>query len=130
VLVDVARGLQLGADPAQRQTLPCLRACPVQPLGERHGFRVELGVRLAALALAPCPAHALPRALELGDEGRFLELSDGAEDLAHHRAFDHAESDYEASHMQASGQRPVPRTAVDQRAFSVKLSSGLRGAGQ
>ena len=52
-------------------------------LGQHHGLGRYLGVRLAAIALDALRNLAIPGRLELENQRRFLELSDGAEHLPH-----------------------------------------------
>jgi len=75
---------ELGRDGAQAQ-LAALGLLAGQPLRQRDDLRALLGVGLASLDLrAGIPALPLSRGLQLGDEGRLLELGDVAEDLADH----------------------------------------------
>jgi hypothetical protein len=66
--------------------LPALRTLAARPTRQRHHVRSQLGVALAALALAASDALAFARPLELGYQPCLLVFGEGASDLPHHHA--------------------------------------------
>src|SRR5208282_6247357 len=82
-LVEVASSSQFRRYSPQAQS-SALGLFASERLRQPDDVRSRLGMTLTPLdLLSCCDALAPARGRELGDEGRLLELGDGAEDLAH-----------------------------------------------